>query len=329
MIPAYVLENVAYAYAARHALMIDKLTVAAGRVTALIGPNGSGKSTLLSLLAFLRQPTGGEIYFFGRRTCGEDLPALRRRVGLVAQNPYLLRGTVLDNVSLGLKLRGASPSERRAKSLSALARIGLAGFADRPARELSGGEAQKVALARALVLEPEVLLFDEPFTYLDQGSTATMEAILSHYASEERRTVVFSSHDQLHGLALADAVVSLFEGRPLRAPLINLMHGRLEAGWLDTGRLRIRVPLDMTRGAHLAIDPREIVLSLIPLNSSIRNSFEGRVVMIAEEGARVRVTVDAGEKFHALITPESMEALSLALGKTVWVNFKANSVTVF
>jgi len=326
---AYVLDGVVFTYAERPALMIDRLAIAAGRVTALIGPNGSGKSTLLSLLAFLRQSSKGEIYFFGRRARGEDLPALRRRVGFVAQNPYLLRGTVLDNVSLGLKLRGASRPGRHAKALSALARFGLAGFANRPARELSGGEAQKVALVRALVMEPEVLLFDEPFTYLDQASMASMEAILSGYASEERRTVVFSTHDQLHGLALADEVVSLFEGRPLRAPLINVLHGRLEAGWLDTGRLRIQVPLDITRGAHLAIDPREIVLSLTPLTSSIRNSFEGRVVMIAEEGARARVTVDAGEKFHALITPESLQALGLVLGKTVWVNFKANAVTVF
>jgi tungstate transport system ATP-binding protein len=326
---AYFLDRVAFAYAGSPALRIDRMVVEAGRLTALIGPNGSGKSTLLNLLAFLKQPDEGEIYLFGRRTDGGDLPSLRRRVGFVAQNPYLLRGTVLDNVSLGLKLRGIPRTERRAKALTALERVGLAGFAERPAHELSGGEGQKTALARTLVLEPEILLFDEPFTYLDQASVALTETILADYARKEGRTVLFSTHDRLHGLALADDVLSLFDGRLVNARLINVLHGRLRDGWFDTGKLLVRVAEDITRGAHLAVDPSEIVLSPAPLTSSIRNSFEGRVVIIAEEGARARVTVDAGEKFHALITPESMQRLGLVLGKTVWVNFKANAVKVF
>jgi tungstate transport system ATP-binding protein len=103
---AYWLEHVVFAYGDKPALTIDHLAISAGRITALIGPNGAGKSTLLELLAFLIHPDAGEMYFFGQPVRREDVLALRRRVGLVAQSPYLLQGSVMDNVELGLRLRG-------------------------------------------------------------------------------------------------------------------------------------------------------------------------------------------------------------------------------
>lgn len=326
---AYRLEEVIYRYGDKTVLDIRSLNIGAGKITALIGPNGAGKSTLLNLLAFLKPPCHGKVRLGEQTAHPKHLLALRRQIGLVAQNPYLLRGTVLDNVELGLKLRGAALKLRRRRALEALGKVGLGGFACRKARELSGGEAQKVALARALALEPRVLLFDEPFTYLDQGSVDRTEKLIRAYIQEQGGTVVFSTHDRLHGLALADEVVSLVAGRLIAAPLVNVFHGRVRAGSFETGKISIVLPCDVKRGAHASIDPHEIVLSRTPLTSSLRNVFLGRIVAIAEEGGRVRVTVEAGERFQALITHQSLNELALSLGKPVWVHFKSTALNVF
>jgi tungstate transport system ATP-binding protein len=326
---AYWLEHVVFAYGDTPVLTIDHLAISAGRITALIGPNGSGKSTLLNLFAFLIHPDAGEIYFFGQPVRRKDILSLRRRVGLVMQAPYLLQGSVIHNVELGLRLRGVGKEQRRSRALDAMEQVGLAGFEKRAVRALSGGEKQRVALARALASEPEVLLFDEPFTYLDQSNMHLVEQVISSYTRKSGKTVVFSTHEQIQGIALADESISLFAGRPVGAPLVNLFRGTLRNGVFDTGKLVIQVPRTLDRGSYLAVDPDEIVLSPEPLNSSLRNSFYGRVIMVAEEAGRARITVDIGEKLHARITLESMRDLRLGLGKDVWVSFKATAVKVF
>jgi tungstate transport system ATP-binding protein len=326
---AYWLEHVVFAYGDKPALTIDHLAISAGRITALIGPNGAGKSTLLELLAFLIHPDAGEMYFFGQPVRREDVLALRRRVGLVAQSPYLLQGSVMDNVELGLRLRGIGKEQRHRRAMDAMERVGLAGFEKRSVRALSGGEKQRVALARALAPAPEVLLFDEPFTYLDQSNVRLVEQVLSNYARQSGNTVVFSTHEQVQGIALADESISLFAGRSVGAPLVNLFRGALRNGVFDTGKLAIQVPRALDQGSHLSVDPEEIVLSPEPLNSSLRNSFRGRIIMIAEEAGRARITIDIGEKLNARITLESLQSLGLELGKEVWVSFKATAVKVF
>ena len=326
---AYRLEHVTFAYGDKPALTIDHLSVRAGGITALIGPNGAGKSTLLNLLAFLLCPAAGQMYFFGRPVGRAEVLALRRRVGLVAQNPYLLHGSVIDNVELGLRLRGVGKEQRRRGAMDAMARVGLAGFEKRSVKALSGGEKQRVALARALAPEPEVLLFDEPFTYLDQNNVHLVEQAISSYTRKSGKTVVFSTHEQAQGIALADESISLFAGRPVGAPLVNLFPGTLRNGVFDTGKLAIQVPRAPDRGSYLAIDPEEIVLSPEPLNSGLGNSFRGRIIVIAEEAGRARVTVDIGEKLNARITLESLQNLRLGLGTEVWAGFNATAVKVF
>lgn len=326
---AYWLEHVVFAYGDKPALTIDHLSIHAGRITALIGPNGAGKSTLLNLFAFLIHPDAGEIYFCGQRVRREDILALRRRVGLVAQNPYLLQGSVIDNVELGLRLRGVGKEQRRRSAMAAMERVGLAGFEKRSVKALSGGEKQRVALARALAPEPEVLLFDEPFTYLDQSNMHLVEQVISNHTRKSGKTVVFSTHEQIQGIALADESISLFAGRSVGAPLVNLFRGTLRNGVFDTGKLVIHVLRTWDQGSYLAVDPEGVVLSLGPLDSSLRNSFRGRIIMIAEEAGRARITVDIGERMHARVTLESLHNLRLGLGKEVWVSFKATAVRVF
>jgi tungstate transport system ATP-binding protein len=349
MTALYRLDNLSFGYEKKPILDIEQFEIRENSITALLGSNGAGKSTLLKLLAFLESPQRGSITFKGEPVGESELLSFRRRVGLVAQKPYLLQGTVFDNIALGLKFR-AVPSETISRQVAdALEMTGITSFADRAADELSGGEAQKVALARALALQPEVLLLDEPFTHLDQASIEELNQLVSRFAKTGERSVIFTTHDRLHASTLANEVMGLVSGRIVYAPLLNLFKGEVVDGFFKTEKINIILPGDIESGKQVAIDPNEIVLSkqslcptgisfvevegrALPLNSaltsSMRNSFQGRIVMIAEEKGRVRVTVEAGERFHVQITHQSLGELGLSLGEPIWLNFKSTSLQV-
>lgn len=183
----------------RTVLAIDDLALAAGKLYTLTGANGSGKTTLLTLLAFLDPPTSGELHFGGepvRWTNGALLP-LRRKVTLLHQSPYLFNGSVFANVALGLKVRGIRGDERHRRVEEALDLVGLTGFGHRRARELSGGESQRVAMARALVLKPAVLLLDEPLANVDRGTCELLERVIVSLPGRGT-TVIMTTHDPAH-----------------------------------------------------------------------------------------------------------------------------------
>jgi NitT/TauT family transport system ATP-binding protein len=185
------------------ALAACSLEIAAGSFTAIIGPNGCGKSTLLRLIAGLLQPTAGSVTVDGLAPRPGD-----GRVGLAFQQPRLIpwRST-LDNVALPLELAGFPVAQRRARASDALDRVGLRGAATLRPRELSGGMAQRAALARALIADPSVLLLDEPFSALDALTRETFDSELQRLWLERRRTVVFVTHSVSEAVALADRVV--------------------------------------------------------------------------------------------------------------------------
>lgn len=212
MTALYHLDQIQFAYAKKPILDIEKLEITANTVTALLGNNGAGKSTLLKLLAFLESPQQGQIQFKGKHTTAASLLSLRRHVVLVAQKPYLLRGTVLENVLLGLKFRSISIKSANKHATEALEQVGLSTFLDRQVAELSGGEAQKVALARALALQPQVLLLDEPFSHLDQESIKHLSQLITNFSCYKGRSVIFSTHDQLHATTLANKTICLLSG---------------------------------------------------------------------------------------------------------------------
>ena len=168
-------------YGTKTVLAIDDLVIARGRLHTLTGANGAGKSTLLSILAFLSPPTEGEVRYAGERVDWDrdTVSGLRRRVTLLHQSPYLFGGTVRANVAFGLNARGIKGDQQRRIVAEALETVGLRGFGERKARELSGGEAQRVAMARALALSPEVLLLDEPFANIDRETAAALEAVIA------------------------------------------------------------------------------------------------------------------------------------------------------
>lgn len=195
----YRLHAIRKRYGSNIALDIEELTIAEGRLYTLTGANGAGKSTLLNILAFLAPPTSGEIFYAGKRIDWDrgSVEEYRKKVTLLHQSPYLFGGSVHDNVSFGLKVRGIQGEEQRRRIDKALDTVGLRGFRDRKARELSGGETQRVAMARALTLEPEVLLLDEPLANIDRETTGLLEAVIAKLPAEGT-TVVMTTHDPEH-----------------------------------------------------------------------------------------------------------------------------------
>ncbi len=192
----YRLHSVRRRFGAKTALDIDCLTIGEGRLYTLTGANGAGKSTLLNILALLSPPTSGEIYYAGERIDWNNgsVERRRRKVTLLHQSPYLFGGTVHDNVAFGLAARGIRGEERRRIVGKALDAVALGGFQGRNARELSGGEAQRVAMARALALSPEVLLLDEPLANIDRETSGLLESVIASLP-ERGTTVVMVSHD--------------------------------------------------------------------------------------------------------------------------------------
>ena len=192
-------------------LALDRLDLAAGERLAVLGPNGAGKTTLLRLMAGLEPPSEGFVELDGQRTVHAD-PGLRRSIGYATQRPGLLSTTVRRNVELPLRWRGVAGGERRAAALTALDRLGVAHLADRPAHALSGGEAQRVSLARALALGPRLLLLDEPAAGLDADSRRAFLDDLAALLRERSITVVHVSHRAEEVLRIADRVAVLVGG---------------------------------------------------------------------------------------------------------------------
>jgi tungstate transport system ATP-binding protein len=208
--PAYRLTGVVRSYGTDFRLRVPELEVAAGEVVCLVGPNGAGKSTLLRLLTGLEQPTAGVVEFDGRPLHRPPAPpAVLRRIAHVPQRPLLLAGTVGYNVGYGMRVRGRRSAPGAVRGV--LDRLGIARLADRSAATLSGGECQLVGVARAVVLEPDVLLLDEPTASLDPARVAAVEgAVLA--LRERRTTIVWATHSLFQARRVADAVGLLLDG---------------------------------------------------------------------------------------------------------------------
>ena len=214
MTELYRLRSVTKRYGLNVAVAIDALTIDAGRLYTLTGANGAGKSTLLGILAFLTPPTTGEIFYAGERIDwkGDIVARRRRKVTLLHQSPYLFGGTVFRNVAYGLKARGIAGDAALRAATRALETVGLERFRERDARELSGGEAQRVAMARALALDPEVLLLDEPLANIDRETAILLETVIASLPSRGT-TVVMTTHDPDHPTRLNGGSIVLERGK--------------------------------------------------------------------------------------------------------------------
>jgi NitT/TauT family transport system ATP-binding protein len=201
------------------------LVIGHGEFVSVVGPTGCGKSTLLNVAAGLLQPSQGSVEVFG-----EALAGVNARAGYLFQSEALMPWrNALDNVVAGLQFRGVGPEEARSRANDWLARVGLTGFGDRYPHQLSGGMRKRVSLAQTLIVDPQILLMDEPFSALDVQTRQLMENELLDLWSADRKSVIFITHDLEEAISLSDRVVVLSAGpetHPIGEFIIDLPRPR-------------------------------------------------------------------------------------------------------
>ena len=197
----------------RVVLDVPHLSIPRGETLAVVGPNGAGKSTLLLALANLVRPARGEIRFDGIPLRAWNELEYRRKIAFVFQSPLLMDMTVEQNVSLGLKFRGSARGEIQERAAKWMSRLGIESLSKRRAGQLSGGEAQRVSLARAFVLDPELILLDEPFAALDPPTRASLLSDLSELLAEDHRTTVFVTHHLKEAAQVGQRVAVIINGK--------------------------------------------------------------------------------------------------------------------
>lgn len=332
---AYRLRGVAIGYRPQEPVLRDiNLDLEMGSIVALSGANGAGKSTLLNLLALELPVSAGRLEFFGEELANCAGPGSHRRlqVGMLPQAPYLFDRSVLGNITMGLRFHGVGRRVAESRARAMLDELGLGFLVHRSIRELSGGECQKLAIVRLLLLEPRVLLLDEPFSALDSTARHDLETLLQRACRLCHHLLVFSSHDLLQARLFADRVLRVADGTILPADEVNLYQGEADiaAGVFDTGRIRICILPGIMPGEHAYVDPDVVVLSATRPDTSMNNTFRGRVSalgLVPGKGGMI-VVVDCGETVRAHVTKATVQTLDIKVGELIWVGFKAASVRV-
>ena len=199
------LEQVSKQYGSKQVFANLNEVFESGKITGLVGDNGAGKSTLLRLIAGLDLDYSGRIYYDGKLLS----KPLYQQMTMVFQTPYLLKRSVYDNIAYPLQIRHRSAAEIRQKTEAMIARLGIEKLADQYAHKLSGGESQKVALARALIFEPDLVLLDEPMSGIDAASVRFMEEMIQEYVREYHKTVIMITHNARQAQELCDRIVHL------------------------------------------------------------------------------------------------------------------------
>ena len=347
-------------YQNRTVLEVEHLAVRSQEILTIVGPNGAGKSTLLRVLALLQAPTRGDVTFQGKPVVyhPRHLLPLRRKMATVFQAPLLSDTSVHGNVALGLRFRGVPPREINRRVRHWLDRMGIGHLADRPARTLSGGEAQRTSLARAFVLEPEILFLDEPFAALDSPTRERLLADLETVLHESGITAVFVTHERVEALRVARRVGVMMEGRILQVGSVDdvfnrpvseavasfvgmetilpgrviSQHDGLVHVGLSGGQM-IEVVCDFASGEHvvLCVRPDEVTIApsdTLPKPTSARNQFPGLVAKVTPLGSLYRITVECGFPLVATVTRQSALDLKLESGRQVVATFKASSLHV-
>jgi ABC-type sulfate/molybdate transport systems ATPase subunit len=341
-------------YEGAPALAVPALAVQPGEVLAVIGPNGAGKSTLLRALALLARPTRGTVRLHGAVAATEaERLAWRRRMACVFQESLLCRGSVLYNARLACRLRGVARAEADRRARDWLDRLGIAALADRSVDRLSGGEAQRVSLARAFAAAPDVLFLDEPFAALDAPTRETLLDDLGRLLAAAGTTTVLITHDRAEALCLGDRVAVLLEGRladvgppervfgsPVSEAVArfvgveNLLPGRVLSHGdglvvVEVGARRVTVAGTAEAGERVLVGLRPEDLTLeapAPRGAtSAQNRLAGQVVRLTPLGPLWRVSLDCGVPLTALLTRPAVATLALGPGVPVEAAFKATA----
>ncbi|EMS81162.1 ATP-binding cassette domain-containing protein [Desulfotignum phosphitoxidans] len=333
--PAYRLDNVTHFYGDKQVLDIAHLEIPKGAIIGLMGPNGSGKSTLLKILAFAMRPSSGHVWFNGTPQYPFS-EAIQGKVSLVTQKPYLLKRSVFDNIAYGLKIR-RPPRDLKQRVQQVMAEVGLDfdRFAYRQWHELSGGEAQRVALAARLILRPEVLLLDEPVASVDTRSAALIRKASLAARQNRGTTLVITSHDLPWLFTCSDTQLSINNGALFATGQEITIPGPYTrphpdnpkwTRYLGDGQV-IQVPPAVSTGKTAVIQRKHIrVIRPEKMDVSADNQIRGQVQSMYMTGQHgdIMTTIDAGGiSFMLGIPPGQASELNLQPGMPVILAFNS------
>jgi molybdopterin-binding protein len=346
------LKDVTKAYGSKIVLDTVNLQIHEGEILALLGPNGSGKTTILKILAFIENPTGGEVTFQGENVNFKNTEKVRLQSTLVFQKTTVFGTSVYNNVAYGLKLRKVPKETRDREVKKTLELVKLSGFEKRNASKLSGGEQQRVAIARALVLKTKLLLLDEPTANLDPKNAGILEEVIDTVNRENKVTIVMATHNMFqarklpHHIALMDEGKITEVGAPAEvfgklsknlasfAAVDNTFNGIAKATAAGTSKVDVgnSVQIEVTAKREgktvVFITPQDIILSKTAVKSSARNVFKGKITQITDLDTLVKLNVNVGKPFTVQITKQSFNEMELCLNADVFITFKASSVQV-
>ena len=335
----YEADSLTKTFRERQVLCLENFVLEKHKIYALVGANGAGKTTLLNILAFLDQPTFAKFRFCGLEVSYDQqhLLALRRRAVLVDQYPILFTGSVLKNVEFGLKVRGISRKLRERRVHEVLELVQMTEFLMADAHKLSGGESKRIAMARALAIEPEVLLCDEPTANVDVENQKIILNILEEINTEQKTSVIMSTH-------------YLSQSRNLAHHTLMLSHGKLSMGESEysygcriipidsdcfLSRVNDRVSLrlyyqqfpEVSGCCRLSINPGKVQCVW---NSEIStgNKLSGIIIRLEQAKETVQLTIDCGIMLHVVLNSQEYLLHKPAIGDNISVNLPDEAVQI-
>jgi len=323
------------------------LNIEKGDYFVILGPSGNGKTVLLEIIAGLRDVDSGDIYFSGNRV--NDVPPEQRNAGMVYQDYMLFpHMNVKENILFGIKIKKIMNYEIKFEKITK--DLEIFHLINRKIRNLSGGEKQRVALARTLILEPEILLLDEPLSAVDTSTKNKLQNDLKRIHKEFNTTTIHVTHDFNEAIFLADKIAIVKNGEVIQsgtpeeifqkpnndfvAEFIgckNIFKGKIIEKNIAkiSDEINFSVVMEEKTEINLMIRSENIIVSLEKINSSAKNCFKGKIINIKKKLKVVEVTVDIGVTLATYITYSSFEQMKLENNKEVYLTFKATSVHIY
>jgi molybdate/tungstate transport system ATP-binding protein len=328
------------------------LEIENGEYFVILGPSGSGKTLLLELIAGIWSTDSGKIYIENNEVT--NFPPERRGVGFVYQNYMLFpHKTVFENIAFGLEMRKIKKNMIKNRVEEMMELFNISHLTSRLPRTLSGGEQQRTALARALIIYPKVLILDEPLSAVDRNTKEELIKELKKVHKKFNITIIHVTHNFDEALMLADRIAIMNKGKIsqigksediFRKPVDmfvadfvgseNIIKGFAEEGKekltrINTGKLFIYSAEQKEGNVHITIRPEDIILSKKQVKTSARNVFEGQVKEIIDRGTLIELMIDVKERLIVYMTRQSFLDMDITVGTDIWVNFKATAVHAF
>ena len=353
MSAAMELDGIYKTYGSGATISVEHLELVSGKVTCIVGPSGAGKSTLMRIAGLLEPPDSGKVAIAGKGVSPKSLDA-RRRVASVMQRPFLFAKTVREQVAYGLHARSTPAKAADNKVMKALRDFGVHELADRNPKTLSGGEARRVAIAAALVLEPEVLILDEPMSNVDEPLRDSLCHQLCEATHSSAMATAWVTHDRTEALLVADRLAVMIDGSVAQAGTPrevfiqpastevadflgsrNLMEGRVTSNTEGLANVGVsghsfEVMSDASEGTPVWVLVRPEDLSVWtkpPAQTSPRNKVSGTVIKVQDRGPLVSIQIGSDLPLEAFVTRATRDELGLQPGIPVWFGFKSAAAT--